>query len=62
MLELRNRFKTLQEKEEKNTPNDEYENLVNAHPRGSIEVLFQQSQERNIEPHGKQKRLKKNVQ
>ena len=30
-LELRNRFETLQEKEEKNTPNDEYENFVNAH-------------------------------
>ena len=31
LLELRNRFETLQEKEEKNTPNDEYENIVNAH-------------------------------
>ena len=31
VLELRNRFETLQEKEEKNTPNDEYENFVNAH-------------------------------
>ena len=31
ILELRNRFETLQEKEEKNTPNDEYENFVNAH-------------------------------
>ena len=31
VLELRNRFETLQEKEEKNTPNDEFENLVNAH-------------------------------
>ena len=30
-VELRNRFETLQEKEEKNTPNDEYENFVNAH-------------------------------
>ena len=31
VLELRNRFETLQEKEEKNTPNDEYDNFVNAH-------------------------------
>ena len=31
VLELRNRFKTLQEKTEKSTPNDEYENFVNAH-------------------------------
>ena len=30
-LELRNRFETLQEKTEKVTPNDEYENLVEAH-------------------------------
>ena len=38
VLELRNRFETLQEKEEKNTPNDKYENFVNAPPRGSIKV------------------------
>ena len=31
VLKLRSRFETLQEKEEKNTPNDEYENFVNAH-------------------------------
>ena len=30
VLELRNRFETLQEKTEKVTPNDEYENFVNA--------------------------------
>ena len=30
VLELRNRFETLQEKTEKSTPNDEYENFVNA--------------------------------
>ena len=30
-LELRNRFETLQEKAEKVTPNDEYENVVQAH-------------------------------
>ena len=31
VLELRNRFETLQEMTEKGTPNDEYENFVNAH-------------------------------
>ena len=31
VVELRNRFETLQEKTEKGTPNDEYENFVNAH-------------------------------
>ena len=31
VLELRNRFETLQEKTEKSNPNDEYENFVNAH-------------------------------
>ena len=31
VLELRNRFETLQEQTEKGTPNDEYENFVNAH-------------------------------
>ena len=31
VLELKNRFETLQEKTEKSTPNDEYENFVNAH-------------------------------
>ena len=31
VLDLRNRFKTLQEKTEKGTPNDEYENFVDAH-------------------------------
>ena len=31
VLELRNRFETLQEKTKKGTPNDEYENFINAH-------------------------------
>ena len=31
VLELRNRFETLQEKTEIHTPNDEYENFINAH-------------------------------
>ena len=30
-MELANRFETLQEKTEKGTPNDEYENIINAH-------------------------------
>ena len=38
VLELRNRFETLQEKTEKGTPNDEYENFVNAQQRN----VFQQ--------------------
>ena len=31
LLELRNRFETLQEKTERSTPNDEYENFFEAH-------------------------------
>ena len=31
VLELRNRFETQQEKTEKRTPNDEYENFVDTH-------------------------------
>ena len=31
VVELRNRFETLQEKTEKGTPNDEYENFVNTY-------------------------------
>ena len=31
VVEMRNTFETLQEKTEKGTPNDEYENFVNAH-------------------------------
>ena len=31
VIELRNRFETRQQKTEKGTPNDEYENFVNAH-------------------------------
>ena len=31
VLELRNRFETLQEKTEKGTPNEEFENFVNVH-------------------------------
>ena len=31
VLELKNRFEALQDKTEKCTPNDEYEDFVNAH-------------------------------
>ena len=43
VVELRNWFETLQEKTEKGTPNNEYENFVDTH----IEL------ELNIESHGK---------
>ena len=36
VLELRNRFETLQEKTEIGTPNDEYENFVNAHLEAAV--------------------------
>ena len=36
VVELRNRFETLQEKTEKGTPNDEYENFVNAHLEAAV--------------------------
>ena len=39
VLELRNRFETLQEKTEKSTPNDEYENFVNAHLEGAAKCI-----------------------
>ena len=39
VLELRNRFETLQEKTEKGTPNDEYENLVNAHLEAAAKCI-----------------------
>ena len=43
VLELRNRFETLQEKTEKSTPNDEYENFVNAHNIYIYIYIYQQS-------------------
>ena len=49
VLELRNRFETLQEKTDIGTPNDEYENFVNVRQRS----VFQQNLELNIESHGK---------
>ena len=39
VLELRNRFETLQEKTEKGTPNDEYENFVNAHQEAAEKCI-----------------------
>ena len=39
VLELRNRFDTLQEKTEKRTPNDGYENFVNAYLEAAAECI-----------------------
>ena len=39
VLELRNRFETQQEKTEKSTPNDEYENFVNAHLEAAAKYI-----------------------
>ena len=39
VVELRNRFETLQEKTEKSTPNDEYENFVNAHHEAAAKCI-----------------------
>ena len=39
VLELRNRFETLQEKTEKSTPNDDYENFVNAHLEAAAKYI-----------------------
>ena len=39
ILELRNRFETLQEKTEKSIPNDEYENFVNAHLKAAAKCI-----------------------
>ena len=39
VVELRNRFETLQEKTEKGTPNDKYENFVNAHLEAAVKGI-----------------------
>ena len=39
IVELRNRFETLQEKTKKGTPNDEYENFVNAHLEAAAKCI-----------------------
>ena len=38
-LRMVNRFETLQEKTEKSTPNDEYENFVNAHLEAAAKYI-----------------------
>ena len=43
-------FETLQEKTEKSTPNDEYENFVNAHLEAAAKYI---PTKLNIESHGK---------
>ena len=39
VLESRNRYETLQERTEKSTPNDEYENFVNAHLEAAAKCI-----------------------
>ena len=39
VLELRNRYETLQERTKKSTPNDEYENFVNAHLKAAAKCI-----------------------
>ena len=39
VLTLRNKFDALQEKTEKGTPNDEYENFVNAHLEAAVKCI-----------------------
>ena len=39
LVELRNRFKTQQDLMEKRTPNDEYENFVNAHLEAAAKYI-----------------------
>ena len=46
VLELRNRFETLQEKTEKGTPNDEYENFVDAHLEAASKCIPTKSRTR----------------
>ena len=39
VVELRNKFETLQEKTEKGTPNDEYENFINVHLEAAAKCI-----------------------
>ena len=39
VIELRSRFEALQEKMEKHTPNDEYENFVNVHLEAAVKCI-----------------------
>ena len=50
--ELRNRFETLQEKTEKGTPNDEYENFINAHLKAASNCIPTKHRTK-YRPHGK---------
>ena len=50
VLELRNRFETLQEKTEKGTPNDKYENFVNAHLEATAKCIPTKSRTKNRVP------------
>ena len=52
VLELRNKFETLQEKTEISTPNDEYE-ISWKHSVTRQQSVFQQNLKLNIESHGK---------
>ena len=61
VLELRNRFETLQEKEEKKIPQTMNMRISLTHTSKRHQSVFQQNLERNIEPHGKLKWLEKNV-
>ena len=40
VLELRNRYETLEERTEKSTPNDEYENFVNAYLEAAAKCIL----------------------
>ena len=60
VFKLRNRFETLQEKEEK-IPQTTNMRTSLTHTSRQHRSVFQQNLERNIEPHGKRKRLEKNV-
>ena len=50
VLELRNRFETLQEKMEKGTPNDEYENFVNARLEAAAKCIPTKPRTKDIVP------------
>ena len=59
ILERRNRFETLQEKEEKISQTTNMR-ISLTHTSRQHRSVFQQNLERNIEPHGKWKRLEEN--
>ena len=52
VLEFGNRFEKLKEKTEKSTPNDEYENFVNAHLEAAT-IYIPTKVKLNIGSHGK---------